>query len=83
MTLNGTCVAYRKASSGASPAHSRKWQPIPSKGALKGDEWRSVFRRRIGDYCILFTADRARQNGLHPPHPDSFRKIVPMRTPLN
>ena len=29
--------------------------------ALKGDEWRGVFRRRIGDYRILFTADRARQ----------------------
>jgi mRNA-degrading endonuclease RelE of RelBE toxin-antitoxin system len=26
--------------------------------ALKGDEWKSVFRRRIGDYRILFTADR-------------------------
>jgi len=29
--------------------------------ALKGDEWRGVFRRRIGDYRILFTADRAKQ----------------------
>jgi len=29
--------------------------------ALKGDEWRGVFRRRIGDYRILFTADQAKQ----------------------
>ena len=29
--------------------------------ALKGDEWRGVFRRRIGDYRILFTADRGKQ----------------------
>ncbi|MGC9952220.1 MAG: hypothetical protein ABSF64_38245 [Bryobacteraceae bacterium] len=27
--------------------------------APKGDEWRGVFRRRIGDYRILVTADRA------------------------
>ena len=26
--------------------------------ALKCEEWKSVFRRRIGDYRILFTADR-------------------------
>jgi mRNA-degrading endonuclease RelE of RelBE toxin-antitoxin system len=26
--------------------------------ALKGEQWKSVFRRRIGDYRILFTADR-------------------------
>ena len=25
--------------------------------SLKGEEWRGVFRRRIGDYRILFTAD--------------------------
>jgi mRNA-degrading endonuclease RelE of RelBE toxin-antitoxin system len=29
--------------------------------ALKGDQWRGVFRRRIGDYRILFTAARAEQ----------------------
>jgi mRNA-degrading endonuclease RelE of RelBE toxin-antitoxin system len=29
--------------------------------ALKGDEWRGVFRRRIGDYRILFTADQGKQ----------------------
>jgi mRNA interferase RelE/StbE len=29
--------------------------------ALKGDEWRGVFRRRIGDYRIFFTADRGKQ----------------------
>jgi mRNA-degrading endonuclease RelE of RelBE toxin-antitoxin system len=29
--------------------------------ALKGGEWRSVFRRCIGDYRILFTADRFKQ----------------------
>ena len=29
--------------------------------ALKGDEWRGVFRRCIGDYRILFTADRTKQ----------------------
>ena len=28
--------------------------------ALKG-EWRGVFRRRIGDYRLLFTADHARR----------------------
>ncbi|MCC6368069.1 MAG: type II toxin-antitoxin system RelE/ParE family toxin [Bryobacterales bacterium] len=27
--------------------------------ALHGVEWKGVFRRRIGDYRILFTADRA------------------------
>jgi mRNA-degrading endonuclease RelE of RelBE toxin-antitoxin system len=26
--------------------------------ALQGEEWKGVFRRRIGDYRILFTADR-------------------------
>ena len=26
--------------------------------ALKGDEWKDVFRRRLGDYRLLFTADR-------------------------
>lgn len=25
--------------------------------ALKGEEWKGVFRRRIGDYRLLFTAD--------------------------
>jgi mRNA-degrading endonuclease RelE of RelBE toxin-antitoxin system len=29
--------------------------------ALKGDEWQGVFRRRIGDYRIFFTADRGKQ----------------------
>lgn len=29
--------------------------------ALQGAEWRGVFRRRIGDYRILFSANRARQ----------------------
>ena len=29
--------------------------------SLKGEEWRGVFRRRIGDYRILFTADRNAQ----------------------
>jgi mRNA-degrading endonuclease RelE of RelBE toxin-antitoxin system len=29
--------------------------------ALRGEEWRGVFRHRIGDYRILFTADRANQ----------------------
>jgi mRNA-degrading endonuclease RelE of RelBE toxin-antitoxin system len=27
--------------------------------ALHGSEWRGVFRRRMGDYRILFTADHA------------------------
>jgi mRNA-degrading endonuclease RelE of RelBE toxin-antitoxin system len=27
--------------------------------ALQGEQWKGVFRRRIGDYRILFTADRA------------------------
>ncbi|MGO9257434.1 MAG: type II toxin-antitoxin system RelE family toxin [Bryobacteraceae bacterium] len=26
--------------------------------ALRGDEWKGVFRRRIGDYRILFTVDQ-------------------------
>jgi mRNA-degrading endonuclease RelE of RelBE toxin-antitoxin system len=26
--------------------------------ALQGEEWKDVFRRRIGDYRILFTTDR-------------------------
>jgi mRNA-degrading endonuclease RelE of RelBE toxin-antitoxin system len=26
--------------------------------ALRGEEWKGVFRRRIGDYRMLFTADR-------------------------
>lgn len=26
--------------------------------ALKGDEWKEVFRRRLGDYRLLFTANR-------------------------
>ena len=29
--------------------------------ALKGEEWHSVFRRRIGDYRLLFTVERSRQ----------------------
>lgn len=28
--------------------------------ALQGAEWKGVFRRRIGDYRLLFTADHAR-----------------------
>ena len=26
--------------------------------SLQGEEWKSIFRRRIGDYRILFTTDR-------------------------
>jgi mRNA-degrading endonuclease RelE of RelBE toxin-antitoxin system len=26
--------------------------------ALQGEEWKGVFRRRMGDYRLLFTADR-------------------------
>ena len=26
--------------------------------ALKGDEWKNILRRRLGDYRLLFTADR-------------------------
>jgi len=29
--------------------------------ALKGKEWRDVFRRRLGDYRLLFTADRKKE----------------------
>jgi mRNA-degrading endonuclease RelE of RelBE toxin-antitoxin system len=29
--------------------------------ALQGEEWKGVYRRRIGDYRILFTADRKRE----------------------
>jgi mRNA-degrading endonuclease RelE of RelBE toxin-antitoxin system len=29
--------------------------------ALQGKEWRGVFRRRIGDYRLLFTVDHNRQ----------------------
>ncbi len=29
--------------------------------ALKGEEWKGVFRRRIGDYRLLFTADHAKR----------------------
>ena len=29
--------------------------------ALKGEEWRGIFRRRIGDYRLLFTADHLTQ----------------------
>ena len=29
--------------------------------ALQGEAWRSVFRRRIGDYRILFTVQHAKQ----------------------
>ena len=29
--------------------------------ALKGEEWRGVFRRRIGDYRLLFTVERSRE----------------------
>jgi mRNA-degrading endonuclease RelE of RelBE toxin-antitoxin system len=29
--------------------------------ALQGAEWKGVFRRRIGDYRLLFTADHAHQ----------------------
>jgi addiction module RelE/StbE family toxin len=29
--------------------------------ALKGEEWRGVFRRRISDYRLLFTVDRSRE----------------------
>lgn len=36
-------------------------EPDPFQGnvkALHGVEWKGVFRRRIGDYRLLFTADR-------------------------
>jgi addiction module RelE/StbE family toxin len=29
--------------------------------ALKGEEWKNVFRRRIGDYRILYTADKKQE----------------------
>ena len=29
--------------------------------ALQGQEWRGVFRRRIGDYRLLFTLDHQKQ----------------------
>jgi mRNA-degrading endonuclease RelE of RelBE toxin-antitoxin system len=29
--------------------------------ALQGPEWKGVFRRRIGDYRVLFTADEAQK----------------------
>jgi mRNA interferase RelE/StbE len=29
--------------------------------ALKGPEWHGIFRRRVGSYRILFTADHSRQ----------------------
>lgn len=32
--------------------------------ALKGDEWKGIFRRRIGDYRILFMPD-SKQHTLH------------------
>ena len=32
--------------------------------ALQGRQWKGVFRRRIGDYRLLFTADHARRSFL-------------------
>jgi mRNA-degrading endonuclease RelE of RelBE toxin-antitoxin system len=29
--------------------------------ALQGEEWRGVFRRRLGDYRLFFTVDHGRQ----------------------
>ena len=29
--------------------------------ALKGEEWKGVFRRRMGDYRLLFTADHRKK----------------------
>jgi mRNA-degrading endonuclease RelE of RelBE toxin-antitoxin system len=29
--------------------------------ALQGSEWQGVFRRRIGDYRLLFTVDHTRE----------------------
>jgi len=29
--------------------------------ALQGEEWRGVFRRRIGDYRLFFTVDHAQR----------------------
>ena len=29
--------------------------------ALQGEEWKDVFRRRIGDYRILFTTERKKE----------------------
>lgn len=29
--------------------------------ALQGEQWKGVYRRRIGDYRIFFTADRAKE----------------------
>ena len=29
--------------------------------ALQGQEWKGVFRRRMGDYRLLFTADRGKE----------------------
>jgi mRNA-degrading endonuclease RelE of RelBE toxin-antitoxin system len=32
--------------------------------ALQGSEWKGVFRRRIGDYRLLFTADHAQKTAV-------------------
>ena len=29
--------------------------------ALQGEEWKGVFRRRMGDYRLLFTADHSKK----------------------
>jgi mRNA-degrading endonuclease RelE of RelBE toxin-antitoxin system len=29
--------------------------------ALQGESWKGIFRRRIGDYRLLFTTDRKRE----------------------
>ena len=31
--------------------------PRQFKGALQGKAWKGIYRRRIGDYRVLFTAD--------------------------
>lgn len=41
----------------------RQMQDDPFQGdvkALRGDEWKGVFRRRIGDYRLLFLPDSSR-----------------------
>lgn len=49
--------------------------------ALKGPEWKGVFRRRIGSYRVLFAVNSERDEGVHyPSNLDPLRGYLPINS---
>lgn len=46
--------------------------------ALQGEDWKGVFRRRIGDYRLLFTVDRGKNNVQRRPDTPAIRQDLPV-----